>query len=163
MRRCKSLGSLKSFICIAAILGPVPCVFHILRSLELTPGRGCNLMATRSQVFFSFLSSLRAQEFTVENGMDDDCDILVYWQKILHFLGLPSACNAGDQPGFDPWLSKIPWSRKWQPTPVCLPGEFHGQGSLVGYSPWGHTYLENSMDRGAWWATVHGSQRVGHN
>ena len=29
-----------------------------------------------------------------------------------------------------------PWSRKWQPSPVFLPGEFHGQRSLVGYSPW---------------------------
>ena len=38
--------------------------------------------------------------------------------------------------GFDPWVRKIPWSRKWQPTPVLLPGEFHGQRSLVGYSPW---------------------------
>ena len=145
MRRCKSLGSLKSFICIAAILGPVPCVFHILRSLELTLGSGCNLMAMRSQVF-AFLSSLGAQEFTVENGMDDDCDILVYWQNILHFLGLPSACSAGDQPGFDPWLRKIPWSRKWQPTPVCLPGEFHGQRSLVGYSPWGPKELTQLRD-----------------
>ena len=33
---------------------------------------------------------------------------------------------------------KIPWRREWQPTPVILPGEFHGQRSLVGYSPWGH-------------------------
>ena len=38
--------------------------------------------------------------------------------------------------GFDPWVRKIPWSRKWQPTPVFLPGEFHGQRSLKGYSPW---------------------------
>ena len=38
--------------------------------------------------------------------------------------------------GFDPWVEKIPWRRKWQPTPVFLPGE--------------------SMDRGAWRATVHG-------
>ena len=37
----------------------------------------------------------------------------------------------------DPWVGKIPWRRKWQPTPVILPGEFHGQGSLAGYSPWG--------------------------
>ena len=37
---------------------------------------------------------------------------------------------------FNPWVGKIPWSRKWQPTPVFLPGEFHGQRSLVGYSPW---------------------------
>ena len=32
---------------------------------------------------------------------------------------------------------KIPWRRKWQPTPVFLPGKSHGQRSLVGYSPWG--------------------------
>ena len=38
---------------------------------------------------------------------------------------------------FDPWIGKIPWRRKWPPTPVFLPGEFHGQRSLVGYSPWG--------------------------
>ena len=41
------------------------------------------------------------------------------------------------KPGFDPWVRKIPWRRKWQPTPVFLPGEFHGQRSLVGYSSWG--------------------------
>ena len=34
------------------------------------------------------------------------------------------------------WVRKIPWRRKWQPTPVFLPGKPHGQGSLVGYSPW---------------------------
>ena len=39
---------------------------------------------------------------------------------------------------FDPWVRKVPWRRKWQPTPVFLPGKFHGQQSLVGYSPWGH-------------------------
>ena len=39
--------------------------------------------------------------------------------------------------GFDPWVGKIPWRRKWQPTPVLLPGKFHGRKSLVGYSPWG--------------------------
>ena len=39
---------------------------------------------------------------------------------------------------FDPWVEKIPWRRKWQPTPVFLPGESHGQRSLAGYSPWDH-------------------------
>ena len=39
--------------------------------------------------------------------------------------------------GFHPWVGKIPWRRKWQPTPVLLPGESQGQRSLVGYSPWG--------------------------
>ena len=37
----------------------------------------------------------------------------------------------------DPWVGKIPWSRKWQATPVLLPGESHGQRSLAGYSPGG--------------------------
>ena len=37
--------------------------------------------------------------------------------------------------GFDPWDGKIPWRRKWQSTPVFLPGESHGQKSLVGYGP----------------------------
>ena len=35
------------------------------------------------------------------------------------------------------WVRKIPWSRKWQPTPVFLPGKFHEHGSLAGYIPWG--------------------------
>ena len=37
---------------------------------------------------------------------------------------------------FDPWVGKIRWRREGQPTPVFLPGEFYGQRSLVGYSPW---------------------------
>ena len=39
---------------------------------------------------------------------------------------------------FNPCVGKIPWRRKWLPTPVFLPGESLGQRSLVGYSPWGH-------------------------
>ena len=35
------------------------------------------------------------------------------------------------------WIRKIPWRRKWQPTPLFLPGKSHGQRSLVGYSPYG--------------------------
>ena len=38
---------------------------------------------------------------------------------------------------FDPWVRKIPWRRKWQSTPVFLPGIFHGQRNLAGYSPQG--------------------------
>ena len=40
------------------------------------------------------------------------------------------------RPGFNPWVGETPWRRKWQPASVCLPREFHGQRSLVGYSPW---------------------------
>ena len=53
--------------------------------------------------------------------------------------GKDSACQCRrcKSCGFDPWVGKILWSRKWHPTPVFLPGESHGQRSLVGYSLWG--------------------------
>ena len=50
--------------------------------------------------------------------------------------GEESACSAGD-PGSIPWVGKIRWRRKWQPTPVLLPRESHGQRGPSGYSPWG--------------------------
>ena len=43
-------------------------------------------------------------------------------------------CLQCGRPGFYPWVGKIPWRRKWPPTPVFLPGECHGQRSLVGCS-----------------------------
>ena len=47
-------------------------------------------------------------------------------------------CRRHKRRGLDPWVRKIPQRRKWQPTPAFLPGESHGQRSLVGYSPGGH-------------------------
>ena len=46
-------------------------------------------------------------------------------------------CLRWRRPGFDRWVRKIPWGRKGQYTPIFLPGEFHGQRNLMGYSPWG--------------------------
>jgi len=51
---------------------------------------------------------------------------MAQWQKKL-------PANAGDSGD----AVSIPWSRKWKPTPIFLPVKFHGQRSLVGYSPWG--------------------------
>ena len=53
--------------------------------------------------------------------------------------GKQSTCRCRIQKslGFDPWVRKIPWRRKWQPTPVFLPGESHAQRNLADYSPWG--------------------------
>ena len=64
-------------------------------------------------------------------------------EEYLRWLGLPwwlrwyRICLQCRRPGFDRWGRKISWSREWQPTPVFLPGEFHGQRNLVDYSPWG--------------------------
>ena len=46
---------------------------------------------------------------------------------------------------------KIPWSRKWQPTPVFLPGKSHGQWSLMGYSPWGCKESDTTKHAGTHW------------
>ena len=46
-------------------------------------------------------------------------------------------CRSCERCGFDLWVGKIPWSRKWQPTPVFLPRKSHAQRSLASYSPWG--------------------------
>ena len=55
-----------------------------------------------------------------------------------------SPANAGDikRRRFNPWVRKIAWRRKWQPTPVFLPGESHGQRSLVAFSLWGCKELD---------------------
>ena len=46
--------------------------------------------------------------------------------------------------GFDSWFRKIPWIREWLPTVVFSPGEFYGQRSLVGYSPWAYKELDKT-------------------
>ena len=70
--------------------------------------------------------------------------ICILKDDLFSSLGLPRWCSGKEstrqcrgcrRPGFNPWLGKIPWRRKWQPTPAFLPGEFHRQRSLAGYSP----------------------------
>ena len=78
-------------------------------------------------------------------------NLLAYWMQhftyinpCINIIGLPnwlsgkeSTCQCRRH-GFDSWVRKIPWRRKWQPRiPVFLPGKAHGQKSLAGYSPWG--------------------------
>ena len=67
------------------------------------------------------------------------------WIKVPHFSnkwfpggsdGKESACNAGD-PGSIPGMGRSIWGRKWQPTPVFLPGKFHGQRNLSGLQSMG--------------------------
>ena len=57
-------------------------------------------------------------------------------------------CRRHKRCGFDPWVGKIPWRRKWQCTTIVLPGKFHGGRNLVGYSSWacrvGHIHCKQS-------------------
>ena len=74
------------------------------------------------------------------------CSSISSTRKRQHNSRLPRWCS-GKEPAcqgrrcrrrwFDPRLGKIPWRRKWQPSPVFLPGASCGQRSLMGYSPWG--------------------------
>ena len=71
----------------------------------------------------------------MQNGiitLDDSIAGLPRW-----CWGKESACQCRrhKRHRLDPWLGKIPWSRKWHCTPIFLPGKCHG---LMGYSPWGH-------------------------
>ena len=66
------------------------------------------------------------------------CNCSHLFQLLLHLESCGgSDCKASACSVFDPWVGKIPWRRKWQPTPGLLPGKFHGLRSPVGYSPWG--------------------------
>ena len=76
-----------------------------------------------------------------------------YFILRYEWLGLPRGlssqesscqCRRHRRHGFDPWVGKIPWRRAWQPTPVFLPGESHGQESLAGYSPWDRKKLDTT-------------------
>ena len=54
-------------------------------------------------------------------------------------------CRIHRRCSFHPWVGKIPWRRKWQPTPVFLPGKSYGQRSQAGYGPWGHTGVGHDL------------------
>ena len=80
-----------------------------------------------------------------ETGITMCCS---YWQWLGLEWGFPGGasgkehacqCRRHKRHGFDPWVWNISWRRPWQPTPVFLPGESHGQKRLAGYSPWGLT------------------------
>ena len=82
----------------------------------------------------------------VQEGESETFNIFRGKQMELRSQGFPGG-TCGKQPtcwwrrskrhGFDSWVWKIPWRRRWQPTPVFLPGESHGQRSVAGYSPCG--------------------------
>ena len=76
---------------------------------------------------------------------------LFFWAWMYISAGLPwwlsskEFCHPCRRLGFTPWVRKIPWRRKWQPTPVFLPGKSYGQRSLGGYSPWGCKRVKHNL------------------
>ena len=87
--------------------------------------QGCNLLSCRAWTWKCSVFVSRHRQCS--SGLDFG---LPWWLSDKE-----SACQSR-RCGFNPWVETIHWRRKWQPTPVFLPGEFHGQRSLAGYSPW---------------------------
>ena len=76
--------------------------------------------------------------------------VTLIWMKIRGFPGglevekYTGQCRRHRRHGFNTWIGKILWSRKWQPTPVFLPEKSQGQRSLSSYSPWVHQELNTT-------------------
>ena len=81
----------------------------------------------------------------------------VYWSFSGGSDGKETACNAGDS-GSIPALGRNTWRRKWQPTPVFLPGESQGQRSLIRCSPWGHKELDTA--EATWHSAIQKSHAI---
>ena len=76
----------------------------------------------------------RSQELNPGEGIG--CPLQYSWSS-LKAQTVKNVAQTVKPAMWETWVGKIPWRRVWPPTPVFLPGEFHGRSSLVGYSPWG--------------------------
>ena len=147
---------------------------------EQTPGDG------EGQGCLACCSSWGHKESDRTEWLNNNNKTTDIWGSQVELVIRNLPANAGDTRDvvFDPWVEKIPWRRQWHPTPVLLPGKFHGWRSLVGCSPWGReesdmtewlhfdfslscigegngnplqcSCLENPRDGGAWWAAISG-------
>ena len=131
----------------ASLLDPwVPCWPEIHRGLRLWLSRkGGRYWARKGKPRMSEWKCTKQEEKHTEYHLFFIFKnyVIFYTSYISGFPGEFSGqepvcqCCRHKRSGFDPWVGMIPWRRAWQPTPVLLPGEFHGQRSPVGYSPWG--------------------------
>ena len=96
--------------------------------------------------FFYFILSLSFSVQTDSDSVDITSSKIFWTSYVCHmgfsggWVGKESACHCRrhKRHWFNPCVRKIPWSRKWQPTPVILLQKSHGQKSLAGYNPWSH-------------------------
>ena len=94
-------------------------------------GVGCHCLLQRSLVGYNLWGRKKSDTTERLSTAQHLFSGLPWWLS-----GKESTCQCW-RLRFSPWIRKIPWRRKWKPTPVFLPGKSHGQRSLAGYSPWG--------------------------
>ena len=140
-----SIGPLFGFLLFPFLLPSSPLVppgvsLSLLNHLHMNPH--LRILASRTErlkfsviLSHSMCNNLSQKQQETKTLAQDKCLVgaslgLPYW-----FGAEESACQCRRR-GFNPWVGKILWRRKWQPTPVFLTRESHGQRSLVGYSPW---------------------------
>ena len=136
-RRALCLASCSRVCCIEfSFLNKGPCIFilhwaaQIMSLVLITAGISIPSFSCLASCFMPFI-----QSFVHPRN--------VYWAPGASGIRthLPTQVRL-KRHWFNPWVRKTPWRRAWQPTPLFLPGEFHGQKSLVGYNLWGHTELD---------------------
>uniref|UniRef100_A0A8B9YB93 Signal peptide peptidase like 2C n=1 Tax=Bos mutus grunniens TaxID=30521 RepID=A0A8B9YB93_BOSMU len=116
-----AVGLLVTFFAMALMQMGQPALLYLVSSTLLT---SLAVAACRQELTLFWTGQVRGKALT---------------RPVPGLCGAPSVGSEQKQePRFNPWVRKIPWRRKWQPTPVFLPGESHGWRSLVGYSPRGH-------------------------
>ena len=120
------------------LFGAQPSLWSNSQHPYLTTGKTIALIR---QTFVSKVMSLLFNMLSrfVTAFLPRSKSLLISWLQSLSggASGKDPACHCRrhKKPWFDPWVKMIPWRRKWQPSPVFLPGEFHAQRSLAGYSP----------------------------
>ena len=107
-------------------------------NLQLLPIANFPTCVFGESCFFTCLNCRFANIWSLKYELKKDgCDLLTSYHQGQGFPGgLVVKIPKCRRHWFDPWVGKIPWRSKWQPTPVFLPGECHGQRSPVGYSLW---------------------------
>ena len=119
------------FHSLSLTCSPIPCVFQSTGLLILN-----QIWNGKKQVQYSFLLT---QECNYHQHVKFKCtnsEVYIVLRLPWWLSGKEFTCQCR-RCGLDPWVGKVPWRRKWQPTPVFLPGKPHGLRSLVGGSPWG--------------------------
>ena len=96
----------------------------------------CDLMGIRSIIFVSPQNICGLPVAKICTSLLSSCSLGGASELPWGLSDKESACQCRRR-GFSAWIRKIPWRRAWQPAPVFLPGESHGQRSLAGHGPWG--------------------------
>ena len=143
---CPSLQAIFQFPIIFILLYIFLTLLHRMWDLSSPRGMNPGPPKWRDRVLTTGLSGKSPDNFYTSMKMQSQgclygCTLSQHSQSCLNtslFYFTKFRNSFICSPGFDSWVGKIPWRRKWQSTPGLLPGKSHGQRNLVGYSPWGH-------------------------